>query len=173
MDGEMNGRDMNPEKSTPSDQIKNERILAFAILIFSAVFVGGSLHLKVGDLSNPGSGMMPLIIGILLLVCSFFYLVRAFNMKSIDNPTGLKEKSNHWIPFAIAGAVLIYSFILNWLNFLLATFLMVLTILRVLQYKNIFYSIVVALLMTLLTYLLFARVLGVSLPSGSLEYLLL
>jgi putative tricarboxylic transport membrane protein len=155
---------------------RTELLTAICLFIFSLVYAVGSLKLKIGQLSNPGSGLMPLLIGILLLLCSFIYLLMALVHNRPQN--GKKDHSeetskSHIIPLAIAGLILIYPFILIYLGFLISTFLILWPMFVLLRFKNAYVSLLATALMVAATYLLFSVGLGVSLPSGPLEELIM
>ncbi len=152
--------------------IKAERGAAIILEVFSLAFAAGSLKLKIGQMSNPGSGFMPLVVGISLIFCSTVYLLKVFRCPHEPSREGEKSGDSlgkHFVPMAIAGCSLVYPLLLAYLDFLIATFLLVWLILIILKYKKALVSFCIALVMTVATFLLFAKGLGVVLPSGDLE----
>jgi putative tricarboxylic transport membrane protein len=155
---------------------KSELIAAGALLVFSIVFTLSSLGLKIGKISNPGPGLMPLLLGLALTACALVYLIHQLRTGhdrteslSSESPGGW---SAHRVPLCIVAAVVCYPFLLARLGFLCATTLVVFGIMLLLRFKTPGWSLAVSIVMTLLCYLLFARALGVVLPAGALEELL-
>ncbi|MCG6538213.1 MAG: tripartite tricarboxylate transporter TctB family protein, partial [Syntrophales bacterium LBB04] len=92
--------------------------------------------------------------------------------KSKEAPSE-ETSSGHTIPLAIAVLVLIYPFILRYLGFLVSTFLILWPMFVLLRFKNVYVSLLATVLMVAVAYLLFSVGLGVSLPSGPLEELIM
>jgi putative tricarboxylic transport membrane protein len=155
---------------------KAERIAAIALLVFSTAYTLSSLRLRMGRLSSPGPGLMPLLLGLTLTACALIYLFRQLGVRTgpgePSSPAIHGSRTDHRVPLGIVAAVTAYPFLLAWLGFLVATALVVFGILLLLRFKTPGWSFLVGIVMTLLCYLLFARVLGVVLPAGPLENLL-
>ena len=155
---------------------KAELVAASALLVFSVAYTLSSLGLRIGRISNPGPGLMPLLLGLALTTCAIVYLIRQFRIRSGGGESSSAESSGGWtahrIPLSIVAAVAAYPFLLAWLGFLVATTMVVCAILLLLRFKTPSWSLLVGIVMTVLCYLLFARVLGVVLPPGPLEALL-
>jgi hypothetical protein len=154
---------------------RGEKVAAVALWTFSLIYFFSSLRLKLGRMANPGSGFMPLLVGICLLLCATIYLAQVF--RAGRERTGAASPPangrNYWVPMGIGACVVVYPFLLGALDFLLATFLVVAPILVILKFKNLAVSLLTAALITVLAYFIFARVLGVVLPNGILEQFLL
>ena len=85
-----------------------------AVGVFFAV---GGMMLKPGTLRNPGPGMLPLIMSLLLISFSLFIFVRG-----LIGPEGVL-KGIQWKDQAVVVAtVFLYGFLLDLLGFLLSTF---------------------------------------------------
>jgi putative tricarboxylic transport membrane protein len=155
---------------------RSELVAAGALLSFSIVFTLSSLRLKTGKISNPGPGLMPLLLGLALTACALVYLIHQLRTGHDQSETLSSEspggRSAHRVPLCIVAAVVAYPFLLAWLEFLCATTLVVFGVMWLLRFKTPGWSLAVSIVMTFLCYLLFARVLGVVLPAGSLEELL-
>ena len=66
----------------------------------------------------------------------------------------------------ICTPLFVYTIAVNWLGFLLSTFLFVIFILRLIESKKWWRTLVEALLITIGNYLFFVEWLGLSLPKG-------
>jgi putative tricarboxylic transport membrane protein len=156
--------------------IKHERIAATLLLVFSVLYTCGSLRLKLGQISNPGSGFVPLIVGLLLIGLTGAYVTRAFTMRDKgekrEDDTS-RSWSGHGVTLCIAALVIVYPFLLRYLDFLISTFVTVWLILILLKYKRIYISGAIAIVITVALFMLFSRALNVVLPSGEIEQFLL
>ncbi|MCX5910123.1 MAG: tripartite tricarboxylate transporter TctB family protein [Deltaproteobacteria bacterium] len=154
---------------------RNHRITAISLFSISLLYFLGSFRLKMGTLQNPGPGLIPAVIGVLLVVCTAFYLVRVFWEKSEavkrnDKTSG--ETKNYRAIVGILACTTVYPFILEPLKFILATFAAGFIMLLLLKPKKIFFSLLLALSMAVGAFLIFSRFFGVGLPRGLLENLL-
>ena len=60
---------------------RKEAVTAVGFLVFSTLYLGSALRLKVGTAGNPGPGFLPILIGVWLSVCALVWLVRLFVKK--------------------------------------------------------------------------------------------
>jgi hypothetical protein len=143
-----------------------ERIVAAGILAFALAYVAGSLALKVGTLAEPGAGQFPAAIALALLAVSGVHAWRTFR-------DGAREEKGHaWgglAPAGIAATLVAYPFLLRSLSFLLSTFLVLFVLYRLLGFKRSLTSLAAAAVTSVLSFLVFAGLLGVVLPSGKAE----
>ncbi|MCL4515853.1 MAG: tripartite tricarboxylate transporter TctB family protein [Firmicutes bacterium] len=146
-----------------------EKAISLAVLIFALVYLASSIALSVGTLAEPGPGFMPTAVGALLLIVAAFYAYRTFRGRA---ERAEKEGGSSWLkaaPLGIALATVAYPFILRPLNFLLSTFLVLFVLFRLMRYKSTLASLLIAAVATIASFLIFAKLLGVVLPSGFLE----
>lgn len=147
-----------------------ERIVSLGILIFAMVYVAGSIALKVGTLAQPGAGLFPTAIAFCLLS------VAAFNAWRLFSKAAEKEEGHSWTqlaPAGIAAALVFYPILLKTLSFLLSTFIILFVLLRLLRFKTTLTSFLTALFATLLSFIAFAGLLGVVVPTGYMEEFIL
>ena len=152
------------------------KITALSLFGFSLLYFIGSLRLKAGTLKNPGPGLIPAMIGALLIICTGFYLFRVFREKSREEEKKGGESSQEGKNYrAILGILIcttVYPFILEPLKFILATFSSGFIMLFLLKPKKILPSFLLALALAVGAFLIFSRVFGVAMPSGPLEIFL-
>jgi putative tricarboxylic transport membrane protein len=159
------------EKSTP----KKEKITGSVLWAFSLIYSYGCLRLKLGTMNNPGPGFIPAVVGILLLLCTGTYLYKVFKGKRSEKETTATSPArevNYWVVFGIVGSIIFYPFLLGYLKFIGATLITVFLMLVLLRFKNLTFSFLTAIGITLISFVVFARLLGVALPSGILEELI-
>ncbi|MBE3572506.1 MAG: tripartite tricarboxylate transporter TctB family protein [Moorella humiferrea] len=148
-----------------------EITIAVGILIFALLYLGGSISLKVGTLSQPGPGFMPAAVATLLLITALAHTFQCFR-----DHNKKEEGKNSWFEpssLVIGAVTIIYPFLLRPLNFLLATFITLFALLRILKYKSTLVSFLIAFFTTIFAFIIFSKFLGVILPAGPLEDLIL
>jgi len=139
-------------------------------LIAFSIFVGIiSIQLGIGGLDLMGSGFMPGIASILLLVLSLIEFISSLakgRTKNVDNkaPT-LGELAK---PAMLIGSLIVYAYFLDGVGFPIMTFLLVYVLFVMMQPKKWRLDFFFAALVSALTFLLFDVVLRVRLPAGSL-----
>jgi hypothetical protein len=150
----------------------NEKITAAILLIFSLLYFFKGLNLQVGIPKNPGPGFIPVIIGILWVSCAGFYLVRVFRKADLEGEkASTGEKKNYAAILGITGCAILFPLILETLKFLMTTFVVSFFMLILLQPKKRAFAFLLAAGMSLSSFLIFSRLLGVALPMGFLETL--
>lgn len=146
------------------------RIISLVIFIFSLIYLAGSLSLKPGTIERPGAGFVPAGIAIALLLVSAFNAYKAFRSSDEQQNNGSWKRFE---PIAFAIGLVIFPILLNYLSFVISIFLVLTFCLRILKYKTLFTNTAIALFTSLLSFWLFAKVLGVTLPSGPIEDIIL
>jgi putative tricarboxylic transport membrane protein len=138
-------------------------------LVLSTAVCVESWSLKVGGLHNPGPGFLPFYTAILLGVLALISL-----LQTLKESEGSASEIWGGIQFGklaiLLGALFLYVFLLDWLGFLLGTFLLLLVLFRIVEpygWKTILLS---SLLTTGGTYLFFVILLESRLPRGFLGF---
>jgi len=154
---------------------RKEKIVACVLVAFSIIYSLGSLNTRVGKIENPGAGLIPWLIAILLILFTTINAVKAF--KSDDkSDIIIKEEIRSYSYLAvigIAGVILVYPFLLYTLKVILATFITVFAMLRFLRYKSALSSLVISAAVSVTVFVFFALLLGVTFPCGPVEQFLL
>jgi hypothetical protein len=151
---------------------RSQKIIALCLFGFSLFYFLGSFRLKLGSLKNPGPGLIPAAIGLLLVVFTALYLFRVLRVNPPEKeikqaPSGAGKNYR-----AIAGVLIctaVYPFILEPLKFILATLAASFVMLVLLKPRQILFSFTLSLAMAVGSFLVFSRLFGVGLPSGFLE----
>jgi len=150
----------------------NEKITAAILLVFSLLYFFKGLNLQVGVPKNPGPGFIPVIIGILLVSSTGFYLVRLFRKGDLEGKgekTSAEEKKNYAAILGITACAILFPLILETLKFLMTTFVVSFFMFFVLKPKKRAFALFLAAGMSVASFLIFSRLLGVGLPMGFLE----
>jgi len=150
----------------------NEKITAAILLVFSLLYFFKGLSLQVGVPKNPGPGFIPFIIGILLVSCTGFYIVRVFRKGDLGGKgekTSEDEKKNYVAILGITACAVLFPLILETLKFLITTFVVSFFMFLALKPKKRAFALFLAAGMSVASFLIFSRLLGVALPMGFLE----
>jgi len=128
----------------------------------------GGLRLHVGDLTVPQAGFFPFWAGATLTVLSAILLFQAWSGRS----TGTEAFGTLWRPIAMIAGLIAYVAILSSAGYIIATFILSMILLRILDTRRWWVMAVVALIIALGSYTLFDTLLGERLPRGILSELL-
>jgi len=149
--------------------MKRPDLIAAAALAGLAGFVlFESRKLTFGSFRAPQTGFFPRVLGILLVLLALGELVRALRL-SAPGPSREKIAGEAWVRLGAALVTMVgFALVLERLGFLLATFILMVLLLRAIEASRWSKVFLVAALTSLLTYGLFAWLLGVPLPAGIL-----
>jgi len=129
-----------------------------------------SYRLGLGGLGNPGPGLMPFLLGLLLCVTAVYTLF-TFLHEKMDRGTLAVSEAQHPTNFGRLGlvlaSILAYSLFFERLGFLVTTFVALLVLFRIMN-NRWFTAVVVSVVTALVSYGLFTY-LGVQFPKGILK----
>ena len=146
-----------------TQKLKDSLAGVILILIGAGVIIG-ALKLRVGSATEPQPGFFPFVGGALLLVLSSILLVQALRGRSL----GTKAFGELRRPAILIAAMVVYVMILDGVGYVIATIMLSAVVLRILETKSWWVLAVVSLVLSIGSYVLFDRLLGVTLPSGIL-----
>lgn len=141
----------------------------FFLLLGMAVTIG-SLQLPLGTPLDPQPGFFPLLAGIFLSGLSIVYLMVVFVKRK--KGAGMRAFGAVWRPVSMISGLFIYSAILDPAGYVIATILLSVIILRILESKSWWKVAVISVAASIGSYALFDRIMGVTLPLGFLKGLL-
>jgi putative tricarboxylic transport membrane protein len=128
-----------------------------------------SLRLHVGTFENPGLGLFPLLTGILLGLLSGVLFVACLLQRSTEREGSRSEPGRLWRKVIPAVLLMLgYALTIDRLGFLSVTFLFLLFLFKAIGNEDMRFSLGGALLVSLVSYLLFKVFLNVQLPTGPL-----
>jgi len=153
---------------------KGDLLIAIFWMIFGIIITTVSYGLGLGNLTTPGSGLMPFALGIILSLCSFPILTRYFvNRKKTDK--GGQQRVWSEVSFrkiALVLACLIgYSLLLERLGFLVITFFLLLVLFKMVDSQKWSWTLIATILTTSFAYFLFVVLLNVYMPTFPLSSL--
>jgi putative tricarboxylic transport membrane protein len=136
--------------------------LSFFVMIFSYKY-------SLGKFDDPGPGLMPFLLAILLLITSFWLILKSTLKregitKSIEKEGG-KGQINFRRIIPIIASLFAYSLFLEILGYLITTFIFSIILYRITGFKRWRSLLLVTALTTLVSYFLFTS-LGLRFPDG-------
>jgi putative tricarboxylic transport membrane protein len=151
--------------------MKHASIAAAVILLGLAGFILFEVRkLPLGSLRVPQTALFPATLAVLLLLFSLAVLVLAFRQSgSAPGPAPQRIDSAGWSRIGATLVALVgFALVLEWIGYLPSTFILMVLLLRAIEAQKWLVVFSVALLTSLLSYFLFAWLLGVPLPAGAL-----
>ena len=148
---------------------RDDMIGAFVLFLFGGITVTFSLKMPIGDFRAAGTGLFPLMLGILLVVLSGLFTAKClYESKTIpvttereaESPVSTKQMA------LFLGATVLAVVGFNTLGFPLMSFLLMLLLLRSLGIKGWAFLVTVSLLTAASSYVLFVYFLKIPLPKG-------
>jgi hypothetical protein len=154
-----------------------ERLYGIILFCLGLAILWQGKGLTIGTLRNPGSGLFPALMAAIILILSLLLII--FPPKKKGPPQQGDAKSDGAASFsmkpilrtaAVFAALLLYAFLLEYLGFLIVSFLLTTLLFLAFGVKNFLRSILQAALFTGLAYGLFEVLLKGSLPRGLLGF---
>jgi putative tricarboxylic transport membrane protein len=152
--------------------MKKYEILAAGFWIANSLLVVGlAYQLGVGTFRAPGPGLMPLLLGLLLLLISIYRSIRSMTDGHVGTAASKgSEATTNTAKLLVIGFVLFaYAFVLESLGFLIAAFLVLSFLFKAAGVKRWGYAIGYSALTIGVTYAGFTS-LGVRFPPGILRF---
>jgi hypothetical protein len=150
------------------------RVDVWAGVVLCAVGIGTlfeAFRLKVGTFLAPKPGFFPLLGGLVLIGFSLGLLVQIWMRRGRASGRNQEPLGELRRPLILVTSMGIYAAVLDPLGYLLPTFVISALILRMLDVKSWKGIILASLGLSVASYLLFGRILGIELPSGDLPFL--
>jgi cell division protein FtsW (lipid II flippase) len=148
---------------------KNDFIPFIFWMVLSLFVIILSNKIGLGELHNPGPGLMPFYVSVIMFIVSFCLLLK-YLFKRGDKDKTLKEDQSQ-IKFLKMGTVvvslIVYALFLEKLGFLIATFILVTILFKTAGMKRWSFTLMGSILTVLIAYFLFTY-LGLSFPRGIL-----
>jgi len=150
---------------------KSDRGSALFFLLLSLFISQQSVGIGLGTLRKPGPGLLSFCIGSGMALLSLWLLIHSFLRRekqtdALEPLTG----ANKTRLFIVSLSLFVYAFAVNWLGFVLATFIFTLFLLWLMESKKWWLLITQAACIAIGNYLFFEQWLGLSLPKGFLTW---
>jgi len=148
---------------------RDEIAVGIVIFIFGGITVLLSLKMPIGTFRMAGTGMFPLILGIILMILSGAFVLKIFfqgkegQVKKEPSPES-SESPMQLILFL--GAMVLATLFFNQLGYPLTSFLLILSLLRILGIKRWGLNILISVVTAVGSYFLFVKWLDIPMPKG-------
>jgi len=148
---------------------RDEIVVGIVIFLFGAVTAVLSLRMPIGTFRIAGTGMFPLFLGILLMILSVAFILKIFfqgkaaEVKKEPSPES-SESPLQMILFL--GTMALATLFFNKLGYPLVSFLLMLSLLRILGIKRWGLNILISVVTAVGSYLLFVKWLDIPMPKG-------
>lgn len=147
---------------------KHDQISSAIFFVFGLLIVLYAPQYGLGTLGTPGSGLMPLFCGLVICWFSASVFVTATLRRSRKKEAIWGKISYRKIIFTIL-VIVTYTLTLNWLGFLICSFLLMLILFRWVGNQSWLRTVVGAVLSSTISYLVFVTWLKCQLPGGILR----
>jgi putative tricarboxylic transport membrane protein len=139
-------------------------------LVFSIAVGLESMRLGVGDFHEPGSAFLPFYAALLLGILTIISLVQTFKASGEEQGISPWTKSYLLKLGSVVAALFLYVAVLNTLGFVIATFLLLLLLFRVMEPYRWTKVLFLSLITITVTYVFFEILLKSRLPKGFLDF---
>lgn len=147
---------------------KEERIIALVILLVGAVYLATALSMPSMSIGDPlGHKAFPIILGGLMILLGLALL---FKPEKQSGPA--LSMRNIVTILVLTGLLACYGWTLDWTGYPLGTFLFLVVTVRLLGERKWSLNLSLSAALSLAIYLLFTRLLDITLPLGVLERLM-
>jgi putative tricarboxylic transport membrane protein len=140
-----------------------------ALFLFGGITLLLSFQLPMGTLHMPGSGLFPLLLGLLLMglaACQTLLLWRRAGAGTAEAPAEGQAEGSARQVLIFTGIVALATAVLELLGFPLVAFLLMLALLKLLGVRRWRDSVLISLLTAGASYILFVRWLQIPMPKG-------
>jgi putative tricarboxylic transport membrane protein len=148
---------------------KDEAIVGAVIFLFGGVTAFLSLKMTIGTFRMAGTGMFPLILGILLMILSGIFLLKIYFQGKKEQvkkePSPESSESPIQLTFFL-GTMVLATLFFNQLGYPLTSFLLMLALLRILGIKRWGLNILISVVTAVGSYFLFVKWLNIPMPKG-------
>ena len=143
-------------------KLRADHVAGAAFVIFGASIIALSGDLPVGRLSMPGSGFLPMIVAILTIVFGLALIARAGESGTFAELDWDDGKHAAMVTVITAAAIALYTY----LGFIITMVLMMLSLLVLVERRNILRASIYSVVVVLLAFGLFHNFLRAPLPTG-------
>ena len=147
---------------------RGELAAAIVLVVFSCWMLWSALQMPLGTGAAPGPGTVPAALGALLLATSLGLVIRAVRLSGAPADTRIAFGHSHiWL---VLGALALVWLLFEPLGYVLTMGLFLTALLWRFSGRGWMRSAATAIIITLVSYVFFHRVLGVNLPLGLLRF---
>lgn len=150
-----------------------QTLSALVWLGIATAIATGAYDLGIGALNNPGPGLFAFVIAICMVALSLSVAITSLREPATSPPSARKmvaAAGNARPVIAVVGALVFYALALERIGFVLCTVIFLSALLAVLGRRSIAASLAWGAAITAGSYLIFAKLLKITLPVGPLGF---
>jgi hypothetical protein len=148
---------------------KDEAIVGVIIFLFGLITTVLSLTMPIGTFRMAGTGMFPLLLGILLMILSVIFVLKNFfqkKEKQVQKEASIESSESPRQLILFLGTMALVTLFFNKLGFPLSAFVLMLALLRILGMKQWTLTLPLSFMTAAACYFLFVQWLQIPLPKG-------
>jgi putative tricarboxylic transport membrane protein len=148
---------------------RDEAIVGIVIFLFGGLTALLSLKMPIGTFRMAGTGMFPLILGIILMVLSGAFILKfSFQGKEeqIKKEASIESSESPIQLILFLGTMVLATLFFNRLGYPLTSFLLMVALLRILGIKRWGLNILISVVTAIGSYFLFVKWLDIPMPKG-------
>jgi putative tricarboxylic transport membrane protein len=159
------------EESVQQTGQKRINIIASLVLIALGVYIIiTAMGMKIMDQYAPSSGLFPLMVGILISLLALSMFIENINPRKPDSASAFKNRHGVMSSGLLMVGLIVFCVVLVPLGYVLDTFAFVIFVMVAVERSNWKTSIITAVCITLLLFLIFQVGLKTTLPQGILGF---
>jgi len=147
----------------------DETIVGAVIFLFGGITVLLSLRMPIGTFRGAGTGMFPLILGILLMILSGAFILKFFfqgRPGQVKKEASTESSKSPIQLILFLGTMVLATLFFNRLGYPLTSFLLLVALLRILGVKRWGLNILISVVTAVGSYFLFVQWLNIPMPKG-------
>ena len=146
----------------------NDTISSLVWLLVGVGFIWGGLKMGIGPLNAPDPGFFPTVIGGILSLLSLALLITSsLRRNRLGEGASFWKEKKSWVKvFRSFFSLGVFLVALNYLGYIITTFLFILFLLKFVGKRGWGISLIIAFLVSFVSYVVFKMGLGVLLPRG-------
>ena len=148
---------------------RDEVVVGIVIFLFGGITALLSLRMPIGTFRMAGTGMFPLILGIILIVLSGAFILKIFFQGKAEQQEKGSSVESSGSPIQLIlflGAMVLATLFFNQLGYPLTSFLLMVALLRILGIRRWGINILISVVTAVGSYFLFVKWLGIPMPKG-------
>ena len=149
---------------------RDEAIGGMVLLLFGMVTIILALRMPIGTFRAAGTGLFPLLLGIILMILSGLFLLNLLlrkerELEKKEAPVAATPRSLKPV-ILFLGIMALATLFFNYLGYPLIAFLLMVALLKILGVKRWAHNILLSFITSLTSYFLFIQWLKIPLPKG-------
>jgi hypothetical protein len=148
---------------------RDEVIVGAVIFLFGGVTALLSLEMPIGTFRMAGTGMFPLILGILLMILSGTFVLRIFFQgkgEQVKKDARAESTESPVQLILFLGTMVLVTAFFNQLGYPLSSFLLMVALLRILGVKRWRFALPLSFITAVVCHFIFVQLLKIPLPKG-------